>query len=811
MRFLVRVYPSVDVCLCGQKRLLLRRVIALCVLPLGILVSAFSHAAPDCRPWSIVGRAVGGAIGNAALGGFNPIAGAAAGIDNGVSPTPSGLMRDCILPAINPPPPDDPDDFGFPFVPSPDRSPAGGWGDPHLISHDGLGFDFQGAGDYAYVEGEGITLQARQFRLSANANVSRLKAFAVQSGDTKVVINDPIDTALLNSEAGLTDLVTVDGVDMPIGLGGWIDLDSQGSFIQRFQGHFFLRLVGKLHLLISDDGNTFKLALDEALKGSVSGMLGNFDGDPSNDLKTASGVSFSIEDTATLYGDYLDGWRREGEASLFNSEFNPAVDGGHGVTDAPLLSDTALTSREAAAQHCLDAGVAEGFYLNGCIYDMVFDENEQWLNDAADFSIHSGSLVPAAALSTPAATVIALGVNASVSPTQPGAGAGNIQVAHEVDRYSISLPSGTQRVLQTIAPCSIAQPFSVLLELDDGPAVEFALSCDASISLPAGQLALSVFSHSGDTGGYSFNIVEPAITDLGVITLDTLIEGDLAATERLSATLPSTAGDKVFIASNQDTSCEAEWQVLDATGIVLKRNSVCNDLGLVTLNQNRPYRIIVQQASASGYAFTVLSVGESSVIDPGDDRQFNLIIGTPGQQASASFPVVAGERIYVDRDGGVGSGTLTIADPQSNTVVVTALNTEDTQFEASVGGQYTLTLQPNDDFTGTVPVNLVSIADDTNTTVSRGQAFTLTLNTLGQRATASFDATVGDTFTVTESVVDAVSGLTITPHVQPPDGANPLAVFGSRTITATVSGTYQIVLDSSELDDFIGTVAFELN
>lgn len=338
------------------------------ILTVDCLLQTNVNAAPDCNPQSIVARAVGGELFNQLLGGLNSIAGGVAGVNNGISPTPSSLLAECILPQITPPPP-----VGSDEDPSLVRPPAGGWSDPHLITHDGLGFDFQGAGDYAYVESDNLVVHARQFRLSRNAAVSRIKAFAVRFDDTTLIINDPIDASLVGSEPGLLDVITINGEDVPIGLGGWIDLDDQGSFIMRFRSHTFLSIKQKLRLLVTRDDNAFRLLLDESLREGVTGLLENFDADPTNDLQTATGTRFPISDVTTLYGEYLEGWLRAGEESLFNSPYDPMTEGN--IQPGPLssLANVDVPVRETAKQRCVEAGVADGFALHGCIYDLVFD------------------------------------------------------------------------------------------------------------------------------------------------------------------------------------------------------------------------------------------------------------------------------------------------------------------------------------------------------------------------------------------------------------------------------------------------------
>ena len=782
---------------------------ALALLLVAALVPTTTHAAPDCNPHSIASRAVGGEIVNRLLGGLNDVLGAAAGVDNGISPTPSSAMADCIVPRLNPPPPGRPDENPSPVIP-----PAGGWGDPHLISHDGLGFDFQGEGDYAYVQSDAVVVQARQVRIHPSRRVSRIAAVAIRAGDTTVVINDPIDPSRIGSAPGLRDLITVDGEDVPIGLGGWIELDDRGSFVMRFDRHTYVSLAGTLRLLIGHGGSKLELVLDDSLRGAVTGVLGDFDGDPSNDLRTAAGATFAVDDTETLYGAFLRGWIREGGASLFNSPFVPfAPDAGNAVApgDVPTVADAAPSVRAAAAERCAEAGVSFGYVRHGCVYDLVFDENDRWLADAADIAERDLDIVPATALAATGDGRISVGIDARVSSGVPTPGAGALGVAGEVDRYAITLPIGALRVLRPLEPCSDVQTFGLLLDPAGASPVEHPFACGSSVLLPSGESTVSVFSHGGDTGAYAFDLAEPATTDIGVVALDTPIEGSLPVEERLVATLPGGEGDRVFVASRRENDCGRRWELTDGDGNTVRRTSVCVDLGLLAPKGAAPHGVRILPGPGVDFGFVVLSVDADTTTDVDGETRFDLIVSTPGQRASATFPLTAGERIYIDREGGVDSGTLILTGPDSAEVDRTSAFEEDLRIDVERGGDHTLTLEPRGDFTGTVPVTLIRVANDTDVAVRRGESVTLTLSTLGQRASASIDLVAGETLSVTIVSRDVVSGIAATPAIELPGGTERLAIFGSRTITASVDGTYRIVLESSENDDFIGSMTFEVD
>lgn len=361
---------------------------------------------------------------------------------------------------------------------------------------------------------------------------------------------------------------------------------------------------------------------------------------------------------------------------------------------------------------------------------------------------------------------IALDINASVAPDQPAEAAGSLGVIGEVDVYTLNLPMGIQRVLQPLAPCDKAQKFNLLVQTNTGLATEYAFSCSTSIYLPQGEQTISMFSHSGDTGNYSFDILEPATTEVDVIELDTLIEGTLSARERLLACLLACNPARYkrrpcfhFIESVRQL--QSTMELTDRNGVIIKSTSACLDLGLVDVDDRAPYALQIVQSAGSTFAFTIAAVDVDTVIGVGPigNQPFDLTISSPGQTASATFQVSQGERIYVNREGGVLSGMLTVTNPDGIEIVRSAPNEEDVKFEAGSGGTYSLTLSPQDTFTGVVPVTLIRIAGDISTNTNRGETFTLSLSTLGQQAEALFDMVEGDVFTVTEIDNVIVTGL----------------------------------------------------
>ncbi|MET1414786.1 Ig-like domain-containing protein [Roseibium sp. HPY-6] len=204
---------------------------------------------------------------------------------------------------------------------------ASNWGDPHIVTLDGLGYDFQAVGEFTLIEatsGDPLNVQVRYKPVLGSDIASQTSAVATTLGTARVVID--IDAA---------SLVTVNGVafDLATAAGG----ASLGDGQIFFDGEIITLVYAngeQLHVTEPGDFLNTNVYLNSGR--DVRGLLGDGDGDPSNDLALKDGTTLSQPvDFDVLYGAFAADWRITDSTSLFNY---PAGQGTDDFTDLSFPS-----------------------------------------------------------------------------------------------------------------------------------------------------------------------------------------------------------------------------------------------------------------------------------------------------------------------------------------------------------------------------------------------------------------------------------------------------------------------------------------
>jgi len=186
------------------------------------------------------------------------------------------------------------------------------WGDPHLVTLDGLGYSFQAVGEFILLEstaGDPLSVQIRTVPLTDLVSV--ISAVATQMGDVRVMIDGSRSVKLLVD--GEPTTVTAGSGPLAVG-GGQIFFNNDTWTLVQANGE-------QLQVNVMEDGFlNVAVALSETRSpGSLRGLLGNGDGSTGNDLALRDGTVLSQPVSfADLYGRYADSWRISEAETLFH-------------------------------------------------------------------------------------------------------------------------------------------------------------------------------------------------------------------------------------------------------------------------------------------------------------------------------------------------------------------------------------------------------------------------------------------------------------------------------------------------------------
>jgi formylmethanofuran dehydrogenase subunit C len=265
-----------------------------------------------------------------------------------------------------------------PCFPTEDDSCGGGgssWGDPHLITPDGLHYDFHAVGDFVLLRstasGDPLEIHTRYRRPDAEQEFSWNEAVAMNVlGDVVEIhagqphtVNIYVNSYLVNHAPGENRLLPNGGV---------ITRGTQSVTVSWPDGTVVdVRPSNVVRVLA-----WVKVNLPAARSGRVEGLLGNFDGSPGNDLRIRGGDVLVDPTPAVLYQDYRLSWRVPSASRLFtrgNDLFDPQF-----PPRVVRLSDLSPEAAARGRQVCMDAGVLDPRVLRACILDVVLTGDDSW-------------------------------------------------------------------------------------------------------------------------------------------------------------------------------------------------------------------------------------------------------------------------------------------------------------------------------------------------------------------------------------------------------------------------------------------------
>ncbi len=259
---------------------------------------------------------------------------------------------------------------------------AGSWGDPHLVTVDGLGYDLQSAGEFDLASSPRYRLRVQARFTPRNGSWSGLAAVAASVGVHRVE---------LSMHATL-----VDGQPVALDGGGVLALGTDGLLTRSDDGsRYFVHwaatsAVDQPVLTFAPSSIAAGLGLYYPSGPSdLTGLLGNADGSPDNDLALRDGTPLGVNPSAaTLHGSYADSWRITDATSLFTYDSGQDTES---FTDRSFpssistIDDVDPSARDLAIAACEQQGVVSGPQFDDCVLDVARTQNTQYAGLAGQF------------------------------------------------------------------------------------------------------------------------------------------------------------------------------------------------------------------------------------------------------------------------------------------------------------------------------------------------------------------------------------------------------------------------------------------
>ncbi|MEU1964156.1 VWD domain-containing protein [Micromonospora sediminicola] len=561
-------------------------------------------------------------------------------------PLPKSL-DECKKPAKKTPPPKGPVKL------CEDGADCGGSnGDPHLVTFDRVAYDFQAVGEFTLVAstaGDPLEVQVRQAPMAGTRTASVNSAVAFRLGAHRVALTLTDGGTRVHVD-GAPSATPPERTDLP----GGGSLTRRPSDTGPTDGYDLAWPDGSAAAVdqIGRYGYRVLVRLADGRAGKVRGLLGDFDGDPADDIAPASGAPLTQPvPFGKLYPAYADSWRITADRSLF-----PYADGENTAT----FTDRAFPEREvtvgdldparraSAEQVCRWAGITSPAQLAECVFDVAVSGRPEFAVAGAT----TERVVPPAGTPITAVPVATASLTPGGEPlTFPGRAGDAVFV-------DVTAPGMADRC----SPYLLVAPDG--REIASGCVIRGVGYVDRVDLTTTGTYALRVTAAPGDTGRAAVRVY--VAKDSG----GTLQPNGPAVTASIAQPgawaryrFTGAKGERVYVEVPESTLTDqcSPLELRDADGQLLRSGCVINGVGEVdgtVLPADGTYTVVVDPVERDTGTATLRLV-------TGRDRDAPVALGGP--------PVVA----VVDRPGAVTGYRFTAPAGASVTVTATAATLPD--------------------------------------------------------------------------------------------------------------------------------------
>ncbi len=290
-------------------------------------------------------------------------------------------------------------DEGPDHPPPPGPPPEGvDWGDTHIGTFDGLGYDFQVTGEYTLIRStvDDFSVQVRQVPVLGPKLASVNQAVATTIGGQRLTFTMENGAPVLRIDGKV-----VTGAPPRLKTGSLL------GAVTAYGGTYILTWPDGTVLRVEQLGSyaiNVRVRPAESRRGTLIGLLGNFDGSPDNDLvgRDDARLGQSRED---IDQRLASAWRLTAPMSLFDYQPGQSPDSFYDPDFPARDADAArLTDYATAEETCRAHGITDPRLLEDCILDLAVTNSFVF---ASRYAHAQRVLAARGALASPTAAVAA--------------------------------------------------------------------------------------------------------------------------------------------------------------------------------------------------------------------------------------------------------------------------------------------------------------------------------------------------------------------------------------------------------------------
>ncbi|WP_336339648.1 VWD domain-containing protein [Haloarcula brevis] len=291
-------------------------------------------------------------------------------------------------------------------------TPGMSTGDPHLSTFDGVGYDFQAAGEFVLArDTDGSPRIQARFQPVSDRDVSQTTAVATELDGQQITI-DARDEQMLTVN-GTTQTLEI-GESLTVGDGEIFRTPQKYIVVYPGEDDEVNDGDSRLEATIFDDRMDVVVKPNRNAVDSMSGLLGSPDGSAENDLARADGTTLSTSPSFdALYGQYRDDWRVTADTSLFDYDDGESTAGFYDPdypSEQVTIDDLPAGEREEAIQIATNAGLEPGTTeFHDAVLDYALTGDRSYVASAtlatSESNVTTDATPPETALTEPSLTV----------------------------------------------------------------------------------------------------------------------------------------------------------------------------------------------------------------------------------------------------------------------------------------------------------------------------------------------------------------------------------------------------------------------